>query len=115
MIETKVNNSQLVLGEIQDERNRQIEKWGIQNHKSVEDFTTDVVRLCEEYEIPTENRAKFMCEKSFSDENPTWTHIAIEELSEVVCAKNDYDRRQELIQLAAVCLSWIECIDRNNQ
>lgn len=101
-----------IYSEILSERDRQIKKWGEQNHPSVSTFTKDPHRLCEDYEIPGEERAKFLCRTHADRGDATWTHIAIEELSEAVCANSEKDRRQELIQLAAVCIAWIDCIDR---
>ena len=69
-------------------------------------------RMCEEYEIPSETRAKQICETMHDRGEMTWGHIAVEELSEVISAKNDDERRKELIQLAAVTIAWIESIDR---
>lgn len=77
-----------VLVHISDERIRQNEKWGIQNHT---------------YE---------------------WTSILGEEYGEVCEAMNRVlfgdnkekaisDLRMELIQCAAVCAAWVECLDRN--
>lgn len=109
-----------ILKEILQEHENQLLKWGEQNHPSV-----DVVlstrkggcspeRMCEEYEIPSETRAKFICESAARKKEITWSHIAVEELSEVISCENDISRREELIQLAAVIYSWIDSIDRNS-
>jgi len=45
----------------------------------------------------------------------TWAHIAIEELAEVVDAETEEERRAEWVQLAAVCISAIQSIDRNGK
>ena len=107
------------IDEVLDEVDAQLGKWGEQNHPSIDTVllnreggcTPD--RMCEEYEIPTENRAKFLCDMASNKQELTWTHIAVEELSEVVCAADDKTRRGELVQLAAVILNWIDSIDRN--
>lgn len=44
----------------------------------------------------------------------TWAHVALEELVEAVSAKNAVDRRKELVQLTAVLVAWIECLDRTH-
>lgn len=67
------------------------------------------------YRIPTEELAKDLCEEAARVGVTTWAHIAVEELSEAVSAPNDTERRKELIQLAAVVVSWIECLDRNGR
>ena len=70
-----------VFNEIREERQRQDEKWGVQNH------------------------------------NPfIWLGIIGEEQGEVCHAvlEKDWDNyREELIQVAAVAVSMIQCYDRN--
>ena len=106
-----------ILKEIELETIRQVQKWGIQNHPSLnqklllEECTPD--EMCKSYEIPTEERARELCETAANSQSVTWAHITIEELSESISAKTDTERRTELIQLAAVIASWIESIDRN--
>ena len=77
-----------VYDDIQKERNRQDRKWGVQRHKS-----------------------------------GTWQMILSEEVGEVAQASlaEMFDRnrtekkrgelRKELVQVAAVAVAWIECID----
>lgn len=107
-----------VFAEIASERKRQDAKWGVQNHPSVDAVLEGRVggcspdRMCEHYEIPSEARAKFMCQNAALHGECTFTHIAVEELSEAVSAENDIDRRVELVQLAAVIVQWIQAIDR---
>ena len=112
--------TQRVFEEILHERYKQEEKWGEQDHPSVDPVLTgrncgaSPERLCEEYEIPTEDRAKFLCNNAAGKNVITWAHIAVEELSEAISAYDDKTRREELIQLAAVVVEWISCIDRKN-
>jgi hypothetical protein len=103
-----------VFDEIQAERARQDAKWGQQDHPSIPPILADrhPTRWCEEYEIPTEERAKFMCQTAAKRGECTFTHIAVEELSEAVECKDDAERRGELVQLAAVIVQWIQAIDR---
>ena len=85
---TKILNTQeRVISEVLAERGRQDHKWGEQNH---EDFI--------------------------------WLAILTEEVGEAAQASL-HDRfggraqgtlRKELIQLAAVAVGWLECIDRND-
>lgn len=112
-----------VLSEVQLERERQDAKWGEQTHPCL-DLTLltrkggcTPERMCENYEIPTEPRAKFMCENAFKKSQGTYAHIALEEFSEAVSEFDPLKRRQEIIQLAAVCVAWVESLDRqtNNQ
>lgn len=105
----------LIVEEIQQERDRQDKRWGEQNWPSTTPILKgrSVERLCEDYEIPTENRAKFLCENAFSKKEGSWAHILIEEVCEAICALTPEKRREELIQTAAVIVAWIESIDRN--
>lgn len=70
--------------------------------------------MCEEYEIPSETRAKTKCEIAFEKGEGTYMHVLVEELSEACsCGNNIQALRAELIQVAAVTVAMIECIDRN--
>lgn len=91
--------------EFANEREKQDKKWGEQNHSSI----ISDVRL---YGIPSEEVAKKNCQESAKQGHCTWTDIALEEFCEAVYAKDDVDRRKELVQLGAVITAWIECIDR---
>ena len=106
-----------ILNEIKTERTRQDEKWGIQHWPSVNQVLIGreggctPERMCEHFEIPSEDRAKFLCENAFKNNEGTWSNIVVEELSEVVCAPDETTRRTELVQLAACVVAWIEDID----
>jgi hypothetical protein len=107
-----------ILNDIELETIKQFQKWGIQDHPSLiqnllnREGGCTPERMCEEYEIPSENRARQLCEIAASKMSVTWAHIAIEELSEAISAESDRERRDELVQLGAVIASWIECIDK---
>lgn len=102
--------------DIADECARQLQLWGDQDHLDVDqDLLGRPQRMCERYEIPSEDRAKQLIRFARERGDLTWAHIAVEELSEAVEAFAREDRAQgrtELVQLAAVIVSWIESIDR---
>ena len=109
--------------EIAAERERQNKKWGEQNHPSADpvlvrrDGGVSEHRIAEYYEIPSERRAKWLCQEHARRGDVTWPHIAVEELSEAVSAFGDGTEergRGELVQLAAVIVQWIACIDRRS-
>lgn len=107
-----------IFDEIRIERAKQEAKWGEQNHPILEPvlIDRDATRMCEEYEIPSENRAKSMCEINFSRGTGTWMHILVEEISEVAsCGSNTGELRKELIQSASVLVAMIESLDRNGK
>lgn len=102
-----------VLRQVRAERIRQDQKFGEQNRPSVaySDGTPD--ERCAAYWIPTEEIAKLRCNALLEPpEILTFADIALEEFAEVIAAADEIARREELVQLAAVCVNWIECIDR---
>lgn len=86
------------------ERAVQAARWGVQDHPSVDPALS--------YGIPTELRAKAACDMAGQAGVLTWAHIAVEELAEAVDAVDEVARREELVQLGAVVVAWIESIDR---
>ncbi len=108
-----------VLSELMEERARQHAKWGDQNCPSLDRVLLEreggcsPERMAEDYEIPGENRAKFLCQNRFRQGEGTWGHILIEEVSEAIaCLGDEVAMREELIQVAAVTVAWIEYLDR---
>lgn len=88
LLAIKETNS--VLSEVQEERRRQDKKWGEQNHTPPEWLSI----LGEEFgEV-----CKAVCEAHFSGYESTG---------------NWENYRTELIQLAAVAVAMVECLDRN--
>lgn len=110
-----------VLREVYAERERQHVKWGAQNCPSVRRDASPAV-ACASLGIPGEERAKHNCKESFRAGNGTWGHILVEEVSEAVeaCARAAMgdpdvdidDARNELVQVAATAVAWIEYLDR---
>lgn len=111
-----------VLACVMQERQRQDEKWGEQNHP---DFF-QVVNLqtgdregpmplpqrFNYYGIPTEEDAKYDCEAAFSRGKGNWGHILVEEISESFGTTSEEKLEEELIQSAAVIVAWVQCIRR---
>ncbi len=108
--------------EVRKEMERQVEKWGEQNHPSVLPLSqSEAARnLSFEappswyYNLPSEKSVKFACDEAAKSGRLTYAHIAVEELVEAIDADTDEDRRAELIQAAAVLLSWVGAIDRRS-
>lgn len=105
--------------EIIKERYRQDKKWGEQNHPCLDQVLLNreggctPQRMCAEYNIPTEAQAQQTCDINAKSGSLTWTDIALEEFCEVVGEFDPKKLRQEIIQLAAVCVAWVEKIDRD--
>lgn len=107
-----------IINEILKERQRQDDKWGREEHPLVYKFNGKEATgedLCRYYDIPSEQKAKNRCDNVAKNGTITWTDIIIEEVSEVVSASNDKDRRTELVQLGAVIVAAIECLDRKSE
>ncbi len=105
-----------VLAEVAGERVRQNAKWGPQDCPSVNSLADHVSAetRAEWYGIPSEQVAKARCERRFLNGKGTYADIAIEEVSEAICAGDEAARRAELVQCAAVFVAWIEAIDRRS-
>lgn len=107
-----------IFKEIKQERFEQDAKWGEQNHPILDPvlIDRDALRMCQEYEIPSENRARQNVEVLSKRGDLTYMHILIEELSESAsCGTDTKQLREELIQSAAVLVAMIESLDRNGR
>ena len=108
-----------IFKEIEAEIERSEQKHGNQDHVlSVEPalIQRGANRMLDEYELPTEARAKYLCDTAMKKGEHTHAHIVVEELCEAIACMSDEDAmRKELIQLACVVTKWIKSIDyRNN-
>lgn len=111
-----------LMDEVMEEMKRQDIKWGpgrdypdINPNIDVIPFEDALDRLwniAEHYDIPTEEDAKSHCEFHFKCGEGSWSDILIEEVCEVVFAGSETHRREELVQVMAVCAQWVEAIDR---
>lgn len=91
------------------ERKRQEEKHG-ETCFEIPD-STDNVRARETYETIARNS----CNRAFKEGRLTNAHILDEEASEALtaAAKGDVEGlKKELVQTAAVCLAWLEAIEK---
>ena len=92
-----------VLSEVQAKRLNQNEKWGEQNHRNYEGKLSDydtLVSICRE----------------LNDTQLSWETILQEEVNGALAEMdNDNRLRAELIQVAAVVVAWVECIDRRGK
>lgn len=92
-----------ILGDIASERDKQDAKWGPQSHQ---DGTGDpAMKAIADY-------AKKRCDQLFSEGKGTWGAILEEETREAFAESSPDLLRKELIQVAAVCVAWIEDLDR---
>ena len=110
-----------VLDAIERERDRQDAKWGVQNHPSMSCtvIPTDPRAARDaswRFGLPTASEARESCDDAKAVKDLCWPDILVEEVAESIeeAARNDWPKlRAELIQVAAVCVAWIECMDRS--
>ncbi|OFV78483.1 hypothetical protein [Rhodococcus erythropolis] len=91
-----------VLPEIADERERQDEKWGEQNHP---DGTGPDYR-------GAAFEARRRCQRAARSGLVTYKDILEEEVYEAFAETDPVELREELVQVAAVAVAWIEKLDR---
>ena len=84
---------------------RQVELWGEQNHP---DGTggAGYERLAD--------LAKQRCKLAVATGALTWRMILDEEIAEAFAESDPVRLREELVQVAAVALNWVDCIDRRS-
>lgn len=105
-----------VLGDLAEERRRQVERYGL-NRENPDGTGPETAWL-----LPLAGEPAEVIEKVFrqdyedweaeTENGPvTWVHLIREEVAEAF-TETDPDRlRAELLQVAALCVSWIENID----
>ena len=62
--------------------------------------------------LQSEKAAKEACDGAHKSGRLTHAHILNEEFYEAMAAGTSDDLRDELVQVAAVAVKWIQCIDR---
>lgn len=98
------------LGEVYAERERQDREWGEQNHPDgtgpevVWSYTGPASFVAE--------TARHNCQLIAEEGYVTWRDIALEEIAEAFAEDDPAKLRDELVQVAAVAVAWIEAIDR---
>jgi len=102
-----------VLEEVGDERERQDAKWGEQNHP---DGTGPLVRWVTPSLDATMaawvREARYRCESRTRRGVVTYLDILAEEFFEAAAEADKARLREELIQVAAVAVAWVEKLDR---
>lgn len=113
-----------ILRDVAEERVRQDEKWGEQNHADgtgidaaplrAINFAVDDQWPLGAYDAPSlAVAAREACQANGVPGSPdTWTAILLEEVFEALAESEPGALRRELVQVAAVAVQWIEAIDR---
>lgn len=102
-----------VLEEVSQERGRQENKWGQQDHP---DGTRDDRRMLRDVTQPTwgtmSHAARIVTNTAAEDGSLEWLDVLFEEVAEAFAESDPARLRAELIQVAAVAVAWVEAIDR---
>lgn len=96
-------STESVLAEVLGERRRQDAKWGEQNHPDGTGRYGDKFAAVE---------ARKICDAASGDGSLTYRDILREEVAEAFAESDPAKLRAELIQVAAVCMQWVEKLDR---
>jgi len=110
-VKAQCDESARGLRDIIGERVKNRARWGVQDHPSVHGVPHGMPNTFI-YDIPSEQTTKNRCHGKARRGTLTWADILLEEFAEAVDAPNEVARHAELVQVAAVALAWIECIDR---
>lgn len=89
--------------EVVEERIKQDHKWGEQNHPDGTGGASNAL-------ISKQTRRN--TDAAFQRGEGTWRHILQEEVWEAFAESDPKRLREELIQVAAVAVAWVEAIDR---
>ena len=89
--------------EINTERKSQDERWGEQNHPDGTGYPVAIALA---------NMARRKADAHAEAGDLTWGHILEEEFWEALAESDPVRLREELIQVAAVAVAWVEAIDR---
>lgn len=98
-----MGSTQDVLEEIRIERQNQDHKWGQQNHPNGTGSDFDKMMA---------QTARSACDTAFANGEGNWRLILNEEFCEALAENDPIKLRTELLQTAAVCVAWVEAIDR---
>lgn len=104
-----VGDAEHISNEIIDETVRQVELWGEQNHPDgtgPSGYHAHIEGVADRY--------RMSCDIATNNGTLTYRDILLEEVYEALAEEDKTKLREELIQVAAVCSSWIAKIDRGN-
>lgn len=105
-----------ILERVLEERRRQVARYGLND--DLEDGTGPETRWL----LPVSGNSATIIERLFRDQyeeyeeetgKPTWVHLLREEAAEAFQEASGSERlEEELVQLAALCVSWLEVLQR---
>lgn len=92
-----------VLAEVAAERARQDAKWG--SDRTLPDGTGWLAQKARA------RRLRERCDQNFEQGNGTWADVLGEEAAEALAETDQEALRNELIQVAAVAVCWVQALD----
>ena len=95
-----------VEGDVRREREAQDLKWGEQNHPDGAE---------PEYFRIKARISREACQMAAAEDRTNWRLILLEEVHEALAEEDPAKIRTELIQVAAVAMTWVEAIDRRKR
>lgn len=112
MDNVKVNN---IVKDIKTEMKIQESKFGEQNYPILDKqlIGRGSLRMSENYEIPSEDRARQLVEIHAKRNELTWMHILIEEIAEIASCETSEYLYEEIIQSAAVLVQMALSVRKN--
>ena len=109
------DDTRRVLREVMHEREQQVGRYG-HNEELLDGTGPDEPWLGAVSELPAARVEEWFREDYERHERaagaPTWMHLIREEVAEVFREDDPARLREEIIQVAALCVSWVEKLDR---
>lgn len=102
---TAIKRRGVVINDVLQERRAQDAKWGEQNHPDGTGYDWDVLNA---------QYYREKCDTAFADGRGTYKDILREEVFEAFAEKDPEKLKQELIQVAAVAVAWVEKLLRED-
>ena len=103
-----------VLEDVRAERVRQVARYGL--NEDLEDGTGPLTRWLLPFTALPADVVETLLREDYEDfeqdaGKPTWVHLIREEVAEAFTEADPVRLRAELVQVAALCVSWVERMD----
>jgi len=107
---SEVRNFLSVFDDVRAERVRQMKLWGEQNwpNKTGPQWARKSLYL-------NPHQMKVWNEEDKAARSHSWAMIFLEEVAEALAEENEERLRGELVQVAALTVQWIECLNRRRK
>lgn len=102
-------NTDVVLREVRRERARQNEKWGLM--QELPSFLVTSREFRERWSLPSADEVKASVDAQDEEGLSNHADILLEEVMEAFSEDDPKKLREELVQVAAVAVKWVERLD----